>query len=900
MGVDVADINRDGYDDLFVADMLSLSHARRQVQVMDAMAFAQFRDSTDDRPQFPRNTVLLNRGNGTYGEVAQFAGLDASEWSWCPVFLDVDLDGYEDLLITTGHGRDAQNVDVSREIEAEQKRKPLSPREQLRLRGRFPPLETPNVAFRNRGDLTFEETGTAWGFDSRRISHGMALADLDNDGDLDAAVNCLNAPALVYRNDAPSARIAIRLRGQGPNTRGVGARIRVSAPGLPAQTQEVLCGGRYLSSDDFVRVFAAGNATNVLNVEVTWRSGRTSRVTNAPANRVIELDEAAAGPLESRTGAVTNAPHFEDVTHRLNHSHVGEPFDDFSQQPLLPRRLSNLGPGVAWFDFNDDGWEDLIIGAGRGGRLGVYRNDGKAGFIPQRAKMLETAFDRDVSSVLGWRPSATNVVLLLGLSSPDPAAANTPALREISLVTGEHSDDLWRSGHNSGPLALADVDRDGDLDLFAGGRAVPGRYPEPARSGLLRNRDGRLQFDPELSEALAGAGMVSGAIWTDFDADGWPDLAFACDWGSIRILRNHAGKLNLWNPPLIWENNQFGNGAKTNLQSLSGAWNSIGAGDFDNDGRMDLVAGNWGRNTSRQRFLQKPVRLHWGNVPGSSAPALIETVFDSELRKWVPLRDFGSLGAALPGLHDRFHNFTAFSTAGIEEVLGAASLEPREVNISTLDSIVLLNRGDRLVVRALPVEAQLSPVFGIVVADLDGDGNQDLFLAQNFFGTSTAESRQDAGSGLWLRGDGAGGFTAVPPGESGVTVDGEGRGAAACDFDHDGRIDFVVGQHRGPTRLFRNVRGRPGLRIRLEGRDANPRAVGAVVRVAYANGRMGPAHEVQQGGGYWSQDAHEFVLGTTEAPDRLLIRWPDGTLEELRVPTGQTALTCRWPASRSF
>src|SRR5262245_27328914 len=547
MGVDFADIDRDGYDDIFVADMLSREHVRRQVQVMDAMAFAQVRNTADDRPQFSRNTLFHNRGNWTYAEIAQFAGLDSSDWSWCPAFLDVDLDGYEDLLITTGHWRDAQNADIARELAEARKKKPMSALEELRLRKRFPRLDTPNTAFRNRSDLTFEDTSAAWGFDSRRISQGMALADLDNDGDMDVIINCLNDAPLLLRNDSPRPRIAVRLRGVAPNTRGVGAKVRVVTPGLPAQSQEIICGGRYLSSDDFTRTFAAGNEATHLSIEVTWRSGRRSFITNAPANHVFEIEESSAVSVPETNSGNKLKPFFEDVSHLLNHQHADDPFDDFERQPLLPRKLSQLGPGVTWFDFNGDGWDDLFIGTGRGGRLGVFRNDGHGGFVRQRAKAFETPMDRDLTTVLGWQPTPTNLVLLMGLANYEAADTTAPAVREFSVVTGAADEDLLRSAASTGPLAMADLDGDGDLDLFVGGRVLAGRYPEAVSSVLLRNDHGQLRFDVEASQVFTNVGLVSGAIFTDLNGDGWPELVLACEWGPLRIFRNEHGTFIPWN-----------------------------------------------------------------------------------------------------------------------------------------------------------------------------------------------------------------------------------------------------------------------------------------------------------------------------------------------------------------
>jgi enediyne biosynthesis protein E4 len=883
MGVDVADINRDGLDDLFIADMLSPDHLRRQVQLMDAMAYAQFRDTTARQPQFPRNTLFLNRGNGSYSEIAQLAGLDATDWSWCPVFLDVDLDGYEDLLVTTGHWRDAQNGDVSREIEEVKKQRSVSRMEELSLRKRFPRLDTANAAFRNRGDLTFEPSSNEWGFNSRRVSQGMACVDLDNDGDLDLLINALNDAPLIYRNESGSSRIAVRLRGAAPNTRGIGARIRVWSEGLPMQSQEMICGGRYLSSDDSVRVFAARDSARA-KIEITWRSGVISTVTNIAPNQIVEIDETSALPKKNGKDE-TVEPFFLDISARLNHFHQDESFDDFARQPLLPRKLSELGPGVCWFDFNSDGWDDLIIGAGKGGRLAAFRNDTKGGFIPQRAKLLEARVNRDMTTILGWKPNSTNVALLIGLASYEIGGTNAAALREISLVTGEQKDVL-PSASSTGPLALGDFDSDGDLDVFVGSRVVPARYPEPASSYLLRNNAGRLELDVEASRPFQSFGLVSSGMFSDLDGDGWPDLIVACEWGALSIFKNKRGTFELWNVEIHLKSNRF------SLKSRTGLWTSVAAGDFDNDGRIDLVAGNWGRNSSYERFRTQPIRLFYGES-GATGLGLIEARHDPALNRLVPARDLGALSGVFSNLREHFPTFAAFSQAGISDLVGVPPL--RDVSAATLDSVVLLNRGDHFEMKSLPIEAQFAPVFGIGVGDLDGDGAQDLFLAQNFFGPSPAESRQDAGCGLWLRGDGMGGFTSVQPQLSGFAIYGEGRGVALSDFDHDGRLDVAVGQNQGATMLYQNVRGRPGFRVQLQGPESNQHAIGARVQLTFLSGRRGPLHEVHLGGGYWSQDSTDLVLALPEDPSELEIRWPDGAIKKFPIPVGSRTMSIASP-----
>jgi enediyne biosynthesis protein E4 len=895
MAVDFADINRDGFDDFLVVDMMSREHAERMrfLSVLSEQSVPA--GQSFDRPQYEYNTLFLNRGDTTFAEIAQLSGLEAAEWAWSCLFLDVDLDGWEDLLVVNGIERTGRDLDVLAHFRQLRQGRQLSDAEVFQARRLFPRQANGNLAFRNRGDLTFEEISKTWGFDYKGTTPAMALADLDNDGDLDVILNPLNGPALIYRNESSAPRVTVRLKGLPPNTRGIGARIGVLGGPVPLQSQEMICGGRYLSCDDTMRTFAAGTATQ-LTIEVAWRSGRRSLITNALPNHLYEVDEAGAQELPPGVarrifGCGSNPPStptpapslFEDVSDRLRHVHHDKPFDDFARQPLLPNKLSQLGPGVAWVDVDGDGRDDLVIGGGGGGQIGIYLNRGAEGFKRAEAPALAAALTRDQTGVLGWRPATNQSFVLAGCANYEDGQANGPAVRQYDLAHQTTDDCVSSLEASTGPLALAQLAGDGALELFVGGRVIPGRYPEAASSRMFRWKDGNWELDLENTRALDKVGMVSGAVFSDLDGDGYPELILACDWGPIRVFRNRQGKLAAWDVPLTWPYATDTGSRPATLSQLIGWWNGVATTDFDGDGRLDLVASNWGRNTKYQSLRSRPLLLYYGDLAADGTVQLVEAHYEPPLQKVVPLRQLGALAKGLPFLRGRFLSNRAYSTASVEEVLGERLSAAKKLEAVWLESTVLLNRGDHFEVRTLPVEAQMSPAFGVCVGDFDGDGKEDIFLAQNFFPAQHETPRYDAGRGLLLKGDGAGGFQAMPGQDSGIKVYGEQRGAAACDFDGDGRLDLVVTQNGGETKLYRNTQAQPGLRVRLRGGPNNPEAFGAVLRLK-AGGRWGPARELHCGSGYWSQDSAVQVLNTPSAPSEIQVRWPGGKTTTHAIP----------------
>ena len=871
MGIDFADLNRDGLDDFIVVDMLSRQHQLRHTQLSNRKPPELRFGVYNDRPQYSYNTVYLNNGDGTYSEVGFHTNLAATEWSWTPIFIDVDLDGYDDFLVTTGHPLDMQDMDVTNRGEELKQQRKHTPRELLEMRFLFKPLVLRNLAFRNKDGLRFAEKSADWGFDHAGISHGMALADLDNDGDLDVAVNNFNEAAGIYRNNSPAPRIAVKLRGMAPNTHGIGARITVVADGL-TQSQEMISGGRYLSDDEPVRVFAASKP--VQRITVAWPSGKVSMLTRVKPNRLYELDESSAVPATDPV-AKKPSPLFEDVSHLLSHTHTERAFDDFTRQQLLPKKLSQEGPGVAWLDWNNDGWDDIAVSSGSGGRLGLFLNDTKGGFKKNVIPSLGQASPRDQVALLGLHASAS--VLLVFQSNYEDALAFGPALRLHRPGSAKPQDLLAAGAVAYSALCAADYDRDGDLDLFVGGRCRPGSYPAPVGSVILRNDDGQFARDKRHDELLSKAGTVSAALWTDLLGDSHPELVLACDPGLIRVYRNDGSLLEEATVEL-------------GLGNRVGFWNSICAGDFNGDGRMDLVAGNIGTNSAYEIYDGSEITWHHGDLSGGGTHEVFESYGSG-----LPTRFFQEVLRAIPFLREFYPTYAAFAGASAREILGEQKADLDTIKINSFESVIMINHGAGFNVTPLPLQAQFAPVFGIATADFDGDGSEDLFLAQNFFGTRPNFPRMDAGWGLVLKGDGTGSLAPMPAAGSGIRLTGDQRGCAVADFDHDGRVDLLVGQNAGQTKLYRNRLTKRGLRVRLVGAAGNPSGVGAKLRLGTATA-LGPTKEVRSGGGYRSQDSTVRVLGLgDEMPTRLQVAWLSGRTTTTAIEKGATEITVEEP-----
>lgn len=865
MGVDFSDINNDGHVDIFVTEMLSSEHQRRMRQLSDYMG------ALESGPQYNRNSLYLQRGDNTFAEISYYSGLEATEWSWAARFLDVDLDGYEDILITTGNGHDYQDIDTNIQASGRSSQLLNSPSGILE----YPSLELPNMIFKNRGDLKFEDMSSEWWGDEPDLSHGLVVADLDNDGDLDLVTNRLNQEAAVYRNESSAPRIAVRLAGVKPNTDAIGAKIKLEGASV-TQTRQVTSGGDYLSGPELMEVFAADEENENHIIEITWPNGQITEIDHVRANRIYEIEQpGTVDTIEKSVDDDESEPLFEDVSGRINHEHHENSYDDFRVSPLLPGKLSQLGPGLAWVDYDQDGTDDLVIASGKNGQLSLFNNLGNGEFNRQTPVGFNLEAPGDQTTILGWAED-DKAILIVGSANYEQGNPNVPSASYYSIDQDFNIEQGKIPGilSTTGPLAAVDYNGDGNIDLFVGGRFVPGQYPVSANSRLFSRDDESFTLDQRNSAIFEGAGLVTGAVFTDYDQDGDPDLLISTEWGSLKLFENRGGVFHEVT-------------TEAGLDSYKGWWNGVATADFNNDGRPDIIATNLGENSPRQIKDGNPLRLYYDDLNNDGRLDIVEAYMDEQIGGYVPRRrlfDFESLSSTLR--HIRYHR--DYASMSVSEIFNQDFQSVPFKEINTLQSTVFINSEDGFVSHPLPAEAQFSAAFAAAVADFDNDGNEDIFLSQNSFTGPEKEPRLDAGRGLWLKGDGQGNFSAVPGEESGIKIYGQQRGAALSDFNEDGKVDLVVSQNAGDTRLYINKGEKEGYRIRLMGQSSNKDAIGAGIRLVYGDGTKGPLREVQAGSGYWSQNSTVQVLGAKETPEKIEVMWPDGTVQEVDVTENET------------
>ena len=861
MGADFADIDRDGDDDFIVVDMLSRRHVERMTQRGSMPPRPTMIGSFVVRDQVRRNNFYLNRGDGSFAEVANFSNVAASGWSWSPIFIDVDLDGWEDLLVTNGFQYDVDDQDAE---EAVTKMNLTTLTEQRRAVLEYPPLDSPNYAFRNLRNLRFEENGTDWGFDNTAVSNGMALGDMDNDGDLDVVISTSNSQALVYENIGVAPRIAIRLKGKAPNTFGVGARITLEG-GPVTQTQEMMAGGRYMSGDGYMRVFAATPGRDHTAI-IDWRDGKRTRVTGLQANHAYILSaDGNAIPVDNEDSDVNSEPDqlFTDVSGALNHTHREVVFDDFARQPLLPRKMSQAGPAIAVGDFDGNGSQDIAIGASRGHQTSVaYSSVSADNSVSFDTDEIGDVLADDTLGLIGVRESAdqTGDSLYIATSEYETLGGKTIMKWEPS---GAATVPFVLESGSGGTLAATDLDGDGDIDFISGGALTGASYPQCSPLTIHLNEQGKYSTIRVPTE-----GVIRGITTADLDSDGFPEIIAAHEWGRLEIFSNSHQSGTFENVSVRWGTDR-----------MTGLWHSVLATDVNNDGLIDLVAGNWGLNDHYSSEGMKPMHLYFTSTPQGGGIPIVEAYTEPADGRLLPYRDRMMTSRIFPEIVRTVASHRAYGESTVDQIYQSRWNSFKKLTAVELRSSVFLNTGESFEVKPLPAPAQFTPVFGIVAEDWNGDGNVDLFLAQNFFQQHEDAPKLEAGRGLLLKGLGDGDFSEVPAKISGIEIHGEQRGAASGDFNNDGRPDLVVSQNASTTRLFLNSNSisKPGRPLYLTGPAGNPDALGASVITVWDSGasRVFP---IGTGGGYYSHSGTQVhpIISNVAGIRQISVVWPGG------------------------
>ncbi|MEM6319088.1 MAG: VCBS repeat-containing protein [Bacteroidota bacterium] len=822
MGSDVVDINNDGLADVIAVDMLPEDNYRKKA-MLPANNYSSYynNDRFGYTYQYLRNTLQLNQGKRpdnsgavAFSEIAMVAGISATDWSWTPLVADFNNDGYRDIIITNGFPKDVTDRDF---IDYHQQFSRLASLNLLL--NQIPSVKIRNYAYLNNGDLTFSNVTNSWvGTKTVSFSNGAVYADLDNDGDLDYVVNNINDAAFVYQNNLrsteehPANWLRINLIGDKANPTGLGTKIQLFYGANEQQVWEQTTFRGYLSTLESTAHFGLGVHSEVKKLVCTWPNGQQQILENVAANQVLNVKLAEADQKLTTSTAGSTLSIFKEITVDvgINYTHQDEDFVDFNVQRLIPHKLSQYGPSIAVGDVNGDKLEDFFVGGSRFKR-GQF-------FIQQTNGQFQTA-DLWTDDVDEPREETLGTLLFDVDNDGDNDLYLVNGGNEFVATDSTYQDQLYLNENGRFRLAkdalpnflssgscvkAADYDQDGDLDLFVGGRLEPYQYPKPVSSYILQNNSTseRVKFDmasQEVAGVFTQMGMVCDALWTDYDNDGWQDLLIAGEWMVPTFFKNKAGKFEKVGTIID----------PTTQQSITpkGWWNSLVAADFDQDGDMDYVLGNMGQNTLWQATDDQPVGLYaadFDNNGGYDAiPSAYFPTFDQREPKEYPYFGRMDMDKQIIQFKKEFPVHRDFGLKTMEEVLSIfVESDPLVLTANYMKSAYLENRGDGVfALKALPVAAQIAPIYGMIAKDFDGDGYKDLLLQGNDHGMETAMGKADAFNGLLLLGNGQGDFQPSTLMESGFYVPGDAKALAQIQ-QPNGQLAVVASQNKGALKVF--------------------------------------------------------------------------------------------------
>ncbi len=869
MGQDVQDMNNDGLLDIVELDMLPEDNYRKKM-MMSSNSYQTYLNSDHYgyQYQYVRNTLQVNMGprvgahdsigDPTFSDIAYYSGIAETDWSWAPLVSDFDNDGYRDIIITNGFPKDVTDHDF---ITFRNKASLIASKRELL--DQIPQVKLRNYAFRNNGDLTFTNVSTLWNTGNVSFSNGASFADLDNDGDIDYVVNNINDNAFLFRNNSKGSNtnhyLKVILKGDGLNKNGIGAWVNIYYAKGKMQVYENTPYRGYLSSIEPFAHFGIGNVTDIDSVVIKWPNGLKQVLKNVIPDKTIT---ASIGDAKIRYTWEEPAIAAHTVLTEISDSleigfvHQEDDFVDFNIQKLLPHKFSEYGPALAVGDIDGNGLDDIVT-SGSVSYSPVILFQQQDGMFASE-KLLKTA-DRQSKN---WEESGLLLFDADGDGDLDLYTASGGYESKAGAVS--YADRFYindgKGNLKADTLAIpknftskscvrsADYDKDGDLDLFVAGRVLPWQYPRPVSSFIYRNdtEKGRVKFTDvsnTVAEKLDSIGLVSDAIWTDFDNDNWVDLILAGEWMPVTFLKNENG---------IFKDIT----SQTGVAGEYGWWSSIAPGDFDNDGDMDYVIGNLGLNSLYRANKEQPVKMvakdfdkngSYDAIPAMYFPA---SHADSG-KKMFPIHTRDDLVKQMIGFRSKYQNYDLHAKASFEELFTKEEMDQAlQFQANQFQHAFFKNLGNgKFELDPLPNIAQFSCLNGMITDDFDGDGNLDLLVNGNDYGTEVSIGRYDACNGLFLQGNGAGGFVPLSIVKSGLYLPGNGKSFVKL-INNSGRVLVAASQNRGPLKVFRN--NKQSKLLRFEPDDV-------AVRLTLKNGKI-RKYEPSFGASFLSQSGRFLIL----------------------------------------